>query len=62
MFYYYGRKKQIVRYYPVPNYNVIVEPFAGAAAYSMHHNSTVNRVVLVEKDAQVAGVLEVVDS
>ncbi|MEW5985086.1 MAG: hypothetical protein AB1791_00465 [Chloroflexota bacterium] len=56
MFYYYGRKKQIVRYYPAPNYDVIVEPFAGAAAYSLHHNSTVNQVILVEKDERVADI------
>lgn len=54
MFYYYGRKKQIVRHYPSPNYDTIVEPFAGAAAYSLHHNGTVRRVVLVEKDERVA--------
>ena len=53
MFYYYGRKKQIVRRYPPPNYDTIVEPFAGAAAYSFHHNSSVKRVILVEKDEKL---------
>lgn len=56
MFYYYGRKKQIVRHYPAPNYDVIVEPFAGAAAYSFCHNSVVSRVVLFEKDEKVADI------
>ena len=56
MFYYYGRKKQIVRHYPPPNYDTIIEPFAGAAAYSLHHNSPDKRVILVEKDPKVAGI------
>lgn len=54
MFYYYGRKKQIVRHYPSPHYDVIVEPFAGAAAYSLYHNPNVSRVILIEKDIKVA--------
>jgi site-specific DNA-adenine methylase len=56
MFYYYGRKKQIVRRYPPPNYDTIVEPFAGAAAYSFHHNASVKKVILVEKDEKVASI------
>ena len=56
MFYYYGRKKQIVRHYPLPNFDTIVEPFAGAAPYSMHHNSPARRVILIEKDPKVADI------
>lgn len=56
MFYYYGRKKQIVRHYPSPNYDIIVEPFAGAAAYSFYHNSQAKRVILIEKDEKVANI------
>jgi len=56
MFYYYGRKKQIVRHYPTPRYEVIIEPFAGAAAYSLHHNSLASRVILIEKDEKVADI------
>lgn len=56
MFYYYGRKKQIVRHYPPPQYDVIVEPFAGAAAYSLYHNPIVSRVILIEKDVKVAAI------
>jgi hypothetical protein len=56
MFYYYGRKKQIVRHYPSPNYDIIVEPFAGAAAYSFYHNAKVERVILIEKDEKVANI------
>lgn len=37
MFYYYGRKKKIVDYYPNPKNQKIIEPFAGSAAYSMKY-------------------------
>ena len=58
MFYYYGRKKQIAKHYPAPNYDVIVEPFAGAAAYAFHANHWQKRVILVEKDTKVAEIWE----
>ena len=53
MFYYYGRKKQIAKYYPTPNCDTIVEPFAGAAAYSLYGNNWKKNVILIEKDLQV---------
>ncbi len=56
MFYYYGRKKQIAKHYPSPTHDVIVEPFAGAAAYSLHGDHWRERVVLVEKDQRVAAI------
>jgi len=55
MFYYYGRKKQIAKYYPEPNCATIIEPFAGAAAYSLYGENWKKRVILVEKDPRVAG-------
>lgn len=36
MFYYYGGKAGRAKLYPHPRYPTIVEPFAGAAGYSMH--------------------------
>jgi site-specific DNA-adenine methylase len=54
MFYYYGRKKQIAKHYPSPNYPAIVEPFAGSAAYSLYGNNWKKDVILVEKDEKVA--------
>lgn len=54
MFYYYGRKKQIARHYPEPAYETIVEPFAGAAAYSLYGDRWRRSVILVEKDPRVA--------
>lgn len=59
MFYYYGGKRRLARFYPSPKHEVIVEPFAGAAAYSMRHlnpatrEGNVEQVVLVEKDPRV---------
>ena len=54
MFYYYGRKKQIVKHYPLPAYDIIVEPFAGAASYSLYSDNWSKNVILIEKDQRVA--------
>lgn len=54
MFYYYGRKKQLAKHYPPPTHPHTIEPFAGAAAYSLHNNHWQNEVTLIEKDPQVA--------
>jgi len=56
MFYFYGRKKQLAKHYPAPNHDVIVEPFAGSAAYSLHNENWRRDVVLVERDERVADV------
>lgn len=56
MFYYYGRKKQLAGRYPEPEHGTIVEPFAGAAAYSLYGDRWKRNVVLVEKDPQVVSV------
>ena len=56
MFYSYGRKKQIIKHYPNPNYDIIVEPFAGSAAYSLHGENWQKQVILIEKDAKVAAI------
>lgn len=53
MFYYYGRKKQIAKYYPLPSYDTIIEPFAGSAAYSLYKDNWKKNVILVEKDEKV---------
>jgi hypothetical protein len=37
MFPYYGSKALLAEYYPKPKFNKIIEPFAGAARYSLHH-------------------------
>lgn len=56
MFYYYGRKKQLARRYPEPELDRIIEPFAGAAAYSLYGDRWQKQVTLVEKDQQVVEV------
>jgi len=53
MFYYYGRKKQLARYYPEPNYQTIIEPFAGSAAYSLFGDNWKKDVILIEKDKRI---------
>lgn len=60
MFYFYGGKRRLARFYPAPNYRVVVEPFAGSAAYSVTHlfspakgRPPLDKVILVEKDKRV---------
>ena len=52
MFYYYGRKQKIFKYYPKPKHDTIIEPFAGSAAYSMNYHT--KNVILIEKDKRIA--------
>jgi len=54
MFYYYGRKKQIAKYYPKPIFDTIIEPFAGSAAFSLHGDNWEKNIILIEKDIRVA--------
>jgi len=56
MFYYYGGKASAAPKYPAPQFDTVIEPFAGAAGYSCYW-ATQNpdlRFVLIEKDARVA--------
>lgn len=53
MFYYYGRKKQIAKHYPQPSHPIIIEPFAGSAAYSLHEDNWKNEVILMELNKPV---------
>lgn len=36
MFVYFGRKSKAARTYPAPRYPLVIEPFAGSMAYSLH--------------------------
>ena len=59
MFSYYGAKTKIVKWYPEPKYATIIEPFAGAARYSLYHsekNPNKYRVILVEANPKIAGI------
>lgn len=47
MWSYYGSKSKIVKYYPEPKHNKIIEPFAGTARYALRYWD--RSVLLVEK-------------
>ncbi len=51
MFKYFGGKQRLARHYPQPRYEQIVEPFAGAAAYSVHHRY--RNAILIERDPRI---------
>lgn len=51
---YYGGKYRAAPRYPIPLYPTIVEPFAGAAGYSLRYPD--RNVILVERYAIVAGI------
>ena len=44
---YYGSKSKIVHKYPAPKYDIIIEPFAGTAQYSLKYWD--RKVILIEK-------------
>lgn len=54
MFSYYGSKNSVAKYYPKPEHSTIIEPFAGSAQYAYHHWD--KKVILIERDARIAGV------
>lgn len=51
-FSFYGAKAKIVRRYPAPTHQTIVEPFAGSASYACAYPT--RQVILVEKDPTIA--------
>lgn len=51
---YFGAKWRAASLYPAPQYDTIVEPFAGAAGYALNHHD--RRVVLVDLDETIASV------
>lgn len=51
---FYGSKWNIARYYPRPEHDLIVEPFAGAAGYATFYGWP--RVHLIDVDPIIAGV------
>lgn len=60
MFHYYGTKRNLASAYPPPDYPLIIEPFAGSAAYAVHH-LRINpglRAWLFEKNPRVFEVWE----
>ena len=51
MFSYFGSKKRIAKYYPIPHNKVIIEPFAGAAGYSVYHEP--DKAILFDIDKNI---------
>lgn len=56
MFSYYGTKKRLAKYYPKPTESIIIEPFCGAAQYSLHGDNWEKDVILIDKYPTVAKV------
>ncbi|MFA5307120.1 MAG: DNA adenine methylase [Candidatus Babeliales bacterium] len=44
---YYGSKCKLIKYYPKPKYDTIIEPFAGSAWYSLQYPN--HKIILCEK-------------
>lgn len=59
---YYGGKGRIAHRYPAPCHQTIIEPFAGAAGYSMYWASQSHEVVLSDIDPIVTGMWEFLKS
>jgi len=54
MFSYYGSKSKIAKFYPKPEYETIIEPFAGGAFYSLLHKD--KNVILNEKNSVISSI------
>lgn len=54
MFSYYGAKTNMVKLYPPPKHNRIIEPFAGSARYALEHFE--NEVLLVDKFERIVNI------
>ena len=52
-FSFYGGKWRSVKYYPHPKHDVIVEPFAGSAGYSVRYAE--HKIILCDLDPTIAG-------
>jgi site-specific DNA-adenine methylase len=52
-FCFYGGKYRAAPHYPSPRYDIIIEPFAGAAGYSTRHHE--KQVFLCDADPVIAG-------
>lgn len=48
MFSYFGRKGRAAKTYPAPEYPIVIEPFAGSLAYSLHHRPA--QAIGIERD------------
>lgn len=53
MFSYYGTKNKLAKLYPEPKYDTIIEPFAGAAAYSLFGDNWKKQVILYDTNPKI---------
>lgn len=53
MFSYFGGKTKLAKYYPDPQYNIIIEPFAGSAQYSLYGERWKKDVLLYDKNIKI---------
>lgn len=51
---YFGSKWKIAPLYPTPEHQIVIEPFAGGAGYSVRHHD--RDVMLVERDPTIAAI------
>lgn len=51
MWSYYGSKNKIAKFYPTPLFDTIIEPFAGAAYYSLRYFE--KNVILIDKNPDI---------
>lgn len=56
MFSYYGAKSKIARHYPAPIFDTIIEPFAGAANYSLHGDNWKKKIILVDASPLIVSI------
>lgn len=56
MWSYYGSKSKIAKMYPKPKYPLVIEPFAGAAWYSIHNKA--DNVVVNDLNKTIYGIWE----
>lgn len=49
MFYYFGGKMSLAKMYPPPHKDIIIEPFAGSAQYSLYGDNWKKQVILYDK-------------
>lgn len=56
MFSYYGRKSKFVKKYPKPEFDLIIEPFAGSATYALEYWE--NDIIIVEMYEKIVKIWE----
>ena len=56
MFSYYGSKSKLAHLYPAPKHDTIIEPFAGAAGYSLYGDNWQKNVILYDSNPKIAAV------